>query len=96
MKIIECKKMENCFDGDFVFKYYFDTYWTKEYIKMMKAFGELRYYESFPKPMFQINCTDGTVIKGLQTEKECRIIFSRINPVSAQKSFETKFYEIMF
>ena len=87
--------MENCFEGDFVFKYVFDTAWTKEAIKNMEALGELRYYESFPRPMFQVKCSDGTIIKGVQGTGECRVIFPRNAPaaVKAKKCFEEAFIQ---
>jgi hypothetical protein len=94
MKIIDCKKAENCLEGEFIYKYYFDTEWNKELIKSMEGFGLLRYYESFPKPMFQIGCPDGTIIKGLESEKECRIIFPRRDPAPAKENFEAQFLKM--
>ena len=91
MKIIACEKMEHCFDSEFVFKYLFDASWTKETIQAMEAFGTLRYYSSFPRPMFQVNCPDGVIIKGLEQDAECRIIFPRTDPAAAREDFETRF-----
>jgi hypothetical protein len=90
MKIISCEKAENCFESDFVYIYFFDTEWTKDSIKGMKIFGTLTYYETFPRPMFQVKCPDNTIIKGVQGEKECRIIFSRKDPAGAQESFDSR------
>ena len=95
MKIVECKKAENCLEGEFIYRYYFDTNWTKETIEIMEAFGALRYYESFPKPMFQVRCINGTVIKGLQDEKECQTILPRRDPEIAKESFETWFQKAL-
>ena len=94
MKIVAGEKQENCFDGDFVFKYFFDAKWTAETIKIMEAFGRLRYYDSFPKPMFHVQCADGTTIKGLQDTDECRVIFDRNGPDKAKELFEKRFGEI--
>ncbi|MCL1851433.1 MAG: hypothetical protein FWF88_00155 [Peptococcaceae bacterium] len=91
MKIVDIKKVENCFDGDFVFKYLFDAGWTHSEIIHMEMLGDLRYYQSFPRPMFQVTCSDGTVIKGVENDPECRIIFPRENPTSARKNFEARF-----
>ena len=90
MKIIDCKKAENCLEGEFIFIYCFDEGWTEEYIRLMESFGVLRYYESFPRPMFQVKCSDGTVIKGLLAEKECRVIFPRSSPEPAKDNFEAQ------
>ena len=91
MKITGCEKMENCFDSEFVFKYLFDANWTEEAIHTMEAFGTLRYYKSFPRPMFQVSCPDGAIIKGLEQDAECRVIFPRTNPAAAREDFETRF-----
>ena len=87
--------MENCLEGDFVFKYTFDEVWTKEAItNNMERLGQLRYYETFPRPMFQIKCSDGTIIKGVQGTGECRVIFPREDPEKARSHFEEAFREI--
>ena len=94
MKIIECEKMENCFEDEFVFKYLFDASWTEEIIQTMQALGTLRYYKSFPRPMFQVTCSDGTIIKGVERDTECRVIFPRAGSAAARKNFETRFSDI--
>ena len=96
MKIIAEEKMENCFESDFVFKYFIDTQWTKEAIEALDSLGHLRYYDSFPKPMFHIQCFDGTIMKGVQGTNECRVIFSRDGPDMAKKSFKQRFEEVLF
>ena len=91
MRITAKEKMENCFEHEFVFKYIFDTNWTKDTIKAMEALGKLRYYESFPRPMFHLTFFDYTIVKGLQDTEECRVTFPRIGTAEAQKRFETIF-----
>ena len=91
MKIVATERAENCFESEFVFKYMLDKSWTKRLIKDMAAFGELRYYDSFPRPMFQVRCVDGTIIKGVQGTDECRVIFPRNEPTKAKKKFEEVF-----
>ena len=91
MKIIAAEKDQNCFDGEFVFKYFIDTLWTKESIMYMNSLGQLKYYKSFPKPMFEVRCFDGTIIKGVEGTGECRVIFSRDEPTKAKENFEKIF-----
>ena len=87
--------MENCLEGDFVFKYTFDKVWTKEaIINNMETIGQLRYYETFPKPMFQVKCSNGTIIKGVQGTDKCRVIFPRNDPEKAKSYFEEMFKEM--
>ena len=91
MRIVSWNKMESCFDGDFVYKYFFDVRWTEEAIKTMGALGHLQYYGSFPRPLFQIQCDDGTIIKGVQDINECRVLFARDGPNMAKERFEKSF-----
>jgi hypothetical protein len=92
VKIITGDKMENCLEGDFVYKYTFDRIWTKEAIsENMETLGQLQYYESFPKPMFITRCSDGTIIKGVHGTDECRVIFPRNALEKAKSYFEEVF-----
>jgi hypothetical protein len=88
MKITGWKKMENCIGGEFVFICFFDAEWTKERIQALAALGALKYYGSFPRPMFQLKCPDGTIVKGVQSAHQCRVIFPRDEPIGARESFE--------
>ena len=91
MRIVNRERVANCFESEFVYKYFFDMGWTEDAIKSMEAMGYLRYYADFPKPMFQVQCPDGTVIKGVQDTSECRVIFSRDGPDAARRHFEDCF-----
>ena len=95
MKIIAREKIENCFEGDYVAKYIFDCQWTKENIHALRELGHFRYYGSFPKPMFQIICFDGSIIKGVQGTCECRVIHARAGPDEADRRPEDRFEDII-
>ncbi|MDR3256034.1 MAG: hypothetical protein LBT31_10760 [Synergistaceae bacterium] len=94
MEITGREKIDNCIHGEFVFKYFFDAEWTKDIIGKMASLGELKYYGSFPVPMFRVRCPDGTVIKGVQSTNECRAIFPRSCADTAALKFETLVREI--
>ena len=94
MRITGSVKQDNCLASGFVYKYFFDEEWTRDAIQSMAALGDLRYYADFPRPMFQVNCSDGTVVKGVQNTNECRVIFSRDGPDAAVKRFENSIDEI--
>jgi hypothetical protein len=91
MKVVAAEKMENCFDGDFVYKYIFDSQWTREAIMALDALGRLRFYEDFPKPMFQLACPDDIFIKGVQGTFECRVIYARDGTRVKKSEFEARF-----
>jgi hypothetical protein len=94
VKITGREKIENCVKGEFVYKYFFDSVWTKESILNMASLGGLKYYESFPRPMFKVVRPDGTIIKGVLSADKCRVIFPRSGADAAALKFETRMREI--
>jgi hypothetical protein len=94
MKITGREKIENCVKGEFVYRYFFDAEWTKESILNMAGLGGLKFYESFPRPMFKVVCPDGTIIKGVLRADNCRVIFPRSGAAAAALKFEAQMREI--
>jgi len=95
MKITNKEKKDNCFDGDFVSQVSFDEVWTKEAILRLEVLGNLKYYESFPRPMFQLNCPCGSFIKGVQGTNDCRIIHARNSTSETRERLLNRFEEII-
>ena len=87
MNIIETSIVETCINGDFVVRYVFDMPWTADAIQAMHHLGRLRYYASFPRPMFQLTCNDIAIVKGVQGMYECRIIYSRSVTDESRRKF---------
>jgi hypothetical protein len=90
MKLIETEKQEHCVSGGFVFKYRFDGEWNKERISAMSHLGQLQYYGLFPRPLYQIRCSDGTLVKGVESVTEFRVVFPRKNPKEAEADFKKR------
>jgi hypothetical protein len=88
MKLMNREKQEHCIGGDFVFIYRFDGEWNKERIKTLIHLGKLEYHGDFPRPFFQLRRLDGTVVKGVETAREFRVIFPRQNFTEAEAAFE--------
>jgi hypothetical protein len=95
VKVIARDILENCFEGDFVVNYTFDTSWTKDTIYALKPLGQLKYYETFPRPMFQVTSSGGHFIKGVQGTCECRVIYARDETDENSKNFEKRFEELI-
>jgi len=91
--IVKCNKVENCFEGDFIINCIFDTAWTKGSIYALKALGQLRYYDSFPKPMFQLISGNGIIVKGVQGLGECKVIYNRKSTDGERVMFMKSFSE---
>ena len=77
MKIISCKKLEDCFDGNSVYGYQFEETWTKESITRLKELGKLDYFPDFPRPFFRLVGEKGLQLKGVQGNRSCQVIYPR-------------------
>lgn len=87
------RKLEDCFDGSSVVLYSFDGSWSRESIMSLKGLGELSYYPDFPRPFFRLVCRNGLQVKGVEGERQCRVIFPGDGREVIQKQFEDFFRE---
>lgn len=94
MRIIEKEKTDNCFNESFEYRYRFDCVFTKDNIQMLSCLGDLRYYDTFPIPMFCVNNLHGQIIKGVEGSNECRIIYNRNTINTDMDIFERHFEQI--
>ncbi len=95
MKIIETDNADNCFDGDFVVKYKFDTALCKEDILSLKQLGAFQYYGSFPKPLFRLTCANGIFVTGVQGSNECKVIYGRERTQEEREVFAREFERVL-
>lgn len=91
MKIIQVKKLEDCFDGSTIYEYKFDEFWTYEQVRQLTKFGELNYYKDFPRPFFRINGLQGMQIKGVEGENTFTVFFPKNRKEEMQKALEGHF-----
>ena len=94
MNIIASNKIENCLSGESVFNYQVDANWSVETIVLLEELGRLRYYNSYPTPMFHVSCSDGTFIKGIEGASEFKVIFDKNNHGKAKERFEKLFRKV--
>jgi hypothetical protein len=102
MKLTGIEKMESCIAGDFVYRYFFDESWKKEDIKKIAGLlsfsekpAELKYYDKFPRPLFEIKCPDGTVLKGVESAAEFRVIYRRNSSNAERENFYKRCIDIV-
>lgn len=91
MKIMEIKKIEDCFDGSSVYGYTFDEEWSREKIFRLGSLGMVEYFADFPRPFFRIRGENGLQIKGVDGETNCRIIFPQKRKEEIKTAFESQF-----
>ncbi len=93
MRIVEVKKVEDCFDGSRVYRYWFDQTWTQADITRLRRFGDLDYFPDFPRPFFRLLGHDGQQIKGVEGDNSCRAVFPYKKQDRIRKNFEDMFRE---
>jgi len=88
MKIIDSKRIEDCFDGSRVMRYFFDAPWTHEAILRLASLGKLDYFDDFPRPLFRVTTPDGGEIKGVEGESDCQVVYPVANREGIQARIE--------
>jgi hypothetical protein len=87
MKIINIKKIEDCFDGSFIKEALFDNVVTKNFIYYLALAGELEYFPSFARPFYKVEVPGRYMVKGVEGNKTARLIITRKNREELQKNF---------
>jgi len=88
MKLIDIKKLEDCFDGSMIFKYSFDKGIEEILMRKIAEKGKLDYYPEFPRPFFKIICA-GVQVKGIIGEDNFEVTFPRTAKEEKKTNFES-------
>jgi hypothetical protein len=91
VKIVQSRKVEDCFDGSSVYAYSFDEAWNRGTIASIQVFGKLEYYPDFPRPFFRVRGCNGLEVKGVEGERNCRVVFPRRERETIKRQFEETF-----
>ena len=91
MRIVDVKRVEDCFDGSRVMRYFFDTPWTAAVIRRLAALGDLEYCDDFPRPLFRVTLPDGAEIKGVEGESDCQVVYPQRDREQIQARIESCF-----
>ena len=94
MNILECHKVEDCFDGSAVFDYVLSDCWTESRIRRLEQMGKLEYFADFPRPLFRLRSNEGLFLNGLVGETTCRVILPERNRDSVKHKLESVINEI--
>lgn len=88
MKVIDIKKLEDCFDGSITFKYSFADAIDETMMKKLAEKGKLHYYPEFPRPFFKIITFDGVQLKGIIGDHDFEALFPFTNKQEKKENFE--------
>ncbi len=77
MKLLRAVRVEDCFDGSSVYRYFFDSVWSREEIRRLGELGRLDYYPDFPRPFFRVVGPGGAQLRGVEGERSCQVVLPR-------------------
>ncbi len=89
MKLIDIKKLEDCFDGSVIFKYSFDNAIDETMMKKLAGKEKLHYYPEFLRPFFKIITFDGVQLKGIIGDYDFEAVFPFTNKQEKKENFDT-------
>lgn len=95
MQIAEIKKVEDCFDGSVIFKYFFSDELDEDVMRKIGEGGKLQYYPDFPRPFFKIETSAGLQIKGILGDKDIEVVFPQTGKGEKKKEFETNLERLL-
>ncbi len=95
MKPYEWKKAENCFGGANIFEYRLAVKTDEVLITGLGAAGAVKYHRNFPRPFFQANLIDGTLVKGVIADSVIKVSFPQDDWESSKKQFESFLAELI-
>ncbi len=76
MKLVHKRLMENCLPSAPEYLYEFSEPWSPQTIRRLAALGQLDYYPQFPRPFFRVRVEGGALMRGVEGEACCRVIFA--------------------
>ena len=95
MKLIDIKKLEDCFDGSMIFRYSFKNKIDESFMNKLGEKGKLQYYPEFPRPFFKIITNDGAQVKGIIGDDNFEVVFPQTRKQERKKNFDTNLATIV-
>ncbi|MCJ7525571.1 MAG: hypothetical protein MUP71_10185 [Candidatus Aminicenantes bacterium] len=95
MKIIEVRKVEDCFDGALRLEYRFDGEIAEPFMRRLATGSRLDYFPDFPKPFFKIFREDGLQIKGILGSFDIEAYFPRMQKEEIKRNFEAELLQLL-
>lgn len=89
MKLLRKERLENCLPSAPEYRYEFSAPWSPETIRRLGELGQLDYYSHFPRPFFRVRLREGAVIRGVEGDACCRVMFAADDALLRQQ-FDTR------
>lgn len=88
MRLIEIRKLEDCFDGSVIFKYSFDGEVSEALMKRMGEKGRVQYFPEFPRPFFKIITPQSIQVRGIVGDRDFEAVYPQTGKWQRKEAFE--------
>ncbi len=88
MIIVKIIKLEDCFDGSYIYKYEFSKAVDEKVMNAIAEGERLQYFPMFSKPFYKIYTREGLQIKGILGEYDLEVTFPITDQLEKKKLFE--------
>jgi hypothetical protein len=95
MKLIDVRKIEDCFDGGSRLEYHFDGGIAEAFMRRLAENSRLDFFPEFPKPFFKIFREDGLQVKGIIGGTDIEAYFPRSQTDAIKAEFEAELHRLL-
>ncbi len=95
MKLIEARKIEDCFDGGSRYEFRFNNEIAEAFMRRLVGAGRLDFFPEFPKPFFKIFRSDGSQVKGILGSMDIEVYFTRSHSDEKIIEFEMELQQLL-
>jgi len=88
MRITAIKDIDECIGKSWMKEVVFESPITGEQIIALGSFGKLEFHDSFQRPLFRLDMSDGTIVKGVQGSCSLWLIPNRRNIAESVRRFQ--------
>jgi hypothetical protein len=95
MKLVDIRKVEDCFDGSMIFRYSFNKEVEESLMRILGQKGKLHYYPKFLRPFFKIMTGEDVQIKGIIGDDNFEVVYPQTNKLEKKREFEANLRKIL-
>jgi hypothetical protein len=95
MRLIEIRKLEDCFDGSIIFKYSFDREVDEVLMKRIGEEGKVQYFPEFARPFFKIITPGSIQVRGIVGDRDFEAVYPQTDKWVKKGAFEANLKKLL-
>jgi hypothetical protein len=74
MRVVDIRKVEDCFDGSRIYELHLDRECSQSVVNHLAELGQLEYFQDFCRPFFRVLRGKKSVIRGVEGNQHFRVV----------------------